>query len=111
MNVGEFGILIFVQNSRTNSQDENGSGGVSESDGRSNPMLQTQLSIPVAKWSVERTLEWLGKKFPSQYDLYKDSFVQNNVNGEVLVDFNYTCLDHLNIYDYNFRYFDIKQAM
>lgn len=64
--------------------------------------MQTQW-IPMNRWPVEKILEWFNRKFPAYFELYKESLIQNQITGEVLLEFNIECLNQLNIYDTNLR--------
>ena len=44
-------------------------------------------------------MEWLKIKLPLVYEQYKEIFVQNDIDGETLLDINETCLDILNIHN------------
>jgi hypothetical protein len=69
----------------------------------SNGASQQSQSVPINKWTNERVLDWLCKRFPTFYESCKESFIQNEITGESLLQFNVNCLDQLKIDDPNLR--------
>ncbi|RNA23018.1 sterile alpha motif domain-containing 12 isoform X1 [Brachionus plicatilis] len=66
-------------------------------------IVQSSNSYAVNKWNVDKVLEWLNKKFPSNYENYKDLFILNQITGEALLELNSKSLSCMNIIDKNFR--------
>lgn len=55
---------------------------------------------------MQNVLDWLKLKLPlTAYESCKDVFIRNEIDGESLLDLNATCLDLMNIHDYNLRYY------
>ncbi|CAF0913668.1 unnamed protein product [Brachionus calyciflorus] len=63
----------------------------------------SQYSNSVYKWNVEKVLDWLNRKFPSQFDNWKETFIQNQITGEILLELTPECLSYLNITDSSLR--------
>ena len=59
--------------------------------------------VPINKWPSKMVIEWLHRKIPNAYEAYANAFIDNQITGETLLDFNDDCLDCLNINDYKLR--------
>ena len=59
--------------------------------------------MPINKWPLKMVLEWLQRKMPSAFEAYANKFIENQITGETLLDFNDDCLDCLSIYDTRLR--------
>ena len=77
-----------------------------KTDGTKEPTTAAGSSpyVPVNKWSINNILDWLSRKSPAVYELHRASFVDNQITGETLLEFNEDCLDYLNIHDFKLRW-------
>ncbi len=64
---------------------------------------QSSQSVPINRWPLEKTLEWLSRKVPVVYENYREKFVANQINGEVLLELNHDSLEDLKISDSGLR--------
>jgi len=64
-----------------------------------NKVANQQQFYSICKWNNQIVMEWLKIKLPLVYEQYKEIFVQNDIDGETLLDINETCLDILNIHN------------
>ena len=60
-------------------------------------------NVPINRWTIKNILEWLNRKMPDIYEMHRNSFINNQITGETLLDFNEDCLDYLEIYDFKLR--------
>lgn len=115
-----------ANSSQENLRDElqegmSGSGGVNGAGGGSGPIMSSSLigsdvgglnsgsiivnSQPVSinRWNTDRVLDWFSKRFPNYYESYKTHFIQNQITGSSLLEFNANCLNQMNIFDSTLR--------
>ena len=62
-----------------------------------------QSSVPVNRWSLDKTLEWLNRKAPNIYENYKQNFMANQITGDILLELNNDSLEELKIFDSSLR--------
>lgn len=46
------------------------------------PSKSPTTIISINKWTTDQVLEWLFKKLPDIYNLYKSEFIKNQITGE-----------------------------
>ena len=66
--------------------------------------MNKQTGLPINRWPLDKTLEWLNRKLPAVFDNYKDNFITNKITGDVLLELNQDCLEELKIFDSSFKY-------
>lgn len=69
----------------------------------SGSLIVNSPPVPINKWNTERVLDWFSKRFPNYYDSYKTHFVQNQITGSSLLEFNTNCLNQIKIFDATLR--------
>ena len=67
------------------------------------PQQQNQFNNPISKWNNQNVLDWLRTKLPHVYESHKETFIQNEIDGESLLAFNDACLNLMNIQNTHLR--------